>query len=344
MVTRMMGRDLQIISKFAEQEKKPADWMGFAETTSEEHRNVIRLYASNIDPEMPLIDALVRATERLRESRGWKWSTTLKRAASLQGALAALPLYFKGCVPIKLKWAVVWVKQLSHYAKKAKEETPSQARPATTEEVNAVVRHYYQREQLGIAVAIMFGWLTASRLGCILQLRMEDVEIEESRFRVTFKRGKGVRLRGPYSVYSCPLPPQWMQIWQDYRATRTVRMFPESLTGEKLKNALRAINPDLEQRSIRRGALQELARVGTKEEDLMRFSGHTQVATLRRYLNWNQVNARVENTMAAVAATLVPTSVGNNHPATTKDRRGKAQESTKPKPKSSPKTSNRKQR
>ena len=81
-------------------------------------------------------------------------------------------------------------------------------------------------------------------------------------------------------------------------------MFPSSVKGEHLKDALRVINPDLEQRSIRRGALQAMAENGVSEEMLMRFSGHTQVTTLRRYLNWNQKNSLVRATQISSAKHL----------------------------------------
>ena len=83
-------------------------------------------------------------------------------------------------------------------------------------------------------------------------------------------------------------------------------MFPQSMQGSDLCKALRTINPKYEQRSIRRGALQTMASHGTDEETLMRFSGHTQVGTLRRYLNWNTINSKVQADMEKAAASLLP--------------------------------------
>jgi hypothetical protein len=307
-VTQMKGADLKMLSMLRRQPRKDESWLGFATSTSDEHINIIKLMASNVREEDPLIETLIDAFEKLRVIREWRWSTTLKRAASLQGALAILPLYFKGCVPIFLKQSPVWVKQLTHYSKKTKEEAPKQAKPTTADQMMEVIR-LFRGKNNAVAVALMLGWLTAARLGCVLQLQVEDVRISQQRFSVTFKRGKGVRLRGPYTVYSALLPQEWMEIWEEYRPTRTVKMFSESVTGAKLKEALRAVDSELEQRSIRRGALQTMAENGTSEEDLMRFSGHTQVATLRRYLNWNQINRKVESSMAATGEALLPTAL-----------------------------------
>ena len=83
-------------------------------------------------------------------------------------------------------------------------------------------------------------------------------------------------------------------------------MFPRRLTGATLKLALRTVSPLLEQRSIRRGALQLMASNNTDETTLMRFSGHRRVETLRRYLNWNTVNSLVQSQMRKSAEVLNP--------------------------------------
>lgn len=305
MVTLMTGRDLKMLSLLTPLPRKDETWLGFAKATSDEHLNGLKLFASNVREEDQLVHALIEALERLRVTREWRWSTTLKRATSLQGALAILPLYFKGSVPIYLKKCPVWVKHLSHFSKRAKEEAPKQAKPTSAEQVQEAIG-LFKKKNVAIAVALMLGWLTAARLGCILQLQKEDVRIDKNRFSVTFKRGKGVRLRGPYTVYSIPLPDQWMEIWREYIKTRNVKLFSESVTGCKLKEALREVDPELEQRSIRRGALQTMAEFGTEEDTLMLFSGHTQVSTLRRYLNWNQINRRTESLMGTTAEPLIP--------------------------------------
>ena len=54
---------------------------------------------------------------------------------------------------------------------------------------------------------------------------------------------------------------------------------------------------EMRQSSIRRGALQHMARLpDITEQDLMHFSGHKQVDTLRRYLGWNKVAATAPRT------------------------------------------------
>jgi hypothetical protein len=59
---------------------------------------------------------------------------------------------------------------------------------------------------------------------------------------------------------------------------------------ESVKDALRAEtgNPALENRSIRRGALQAMALAGASEKELMLFSRHATPAMLRRYLGFGR--------------------------------------------------------
>ena len=306
-VMSMNGADLKTVVNDGNVRELPSEeWMGYAQATMKGHINALKLIASRINPEAPLIDGMIAAIEGLRVERKWRWSTTLSKATTIQGALAILPLYFHHCLSVNLKDSAVWKKEVSSMGKKTKEEIPTQARPATAEDVLKAIRgERLFRPQ--IAIALMLGWLTCARLGCILQLEKKDVLCQEGRLAITFRRGKGVRVRGPYTVDTQPLPKEWMELYEKYTEERkTERLFPQSLQGSDLCAALRKIHPVLEQRSIRRGSLQAMAANKVDEPTLMRFSGHTQVATLRRYLNWNRENAKVQDEMQAAATSLIP--------------------------------------
>ena len=282
------------------------DWSGLARTTMEEHIRVLRLFLSTLDPELSVVEGAIKAVKEVKALRHWMFLETLKNAASLQGALALLPLYYKGTQSIYLKGLEVWTKEMSHYGKKTKEEVPTQALPMTREDLDLCVQRF-RKSHPHIAVALILGWLTAARLGCILQLEIKDIIFNENRLTVTFRRGKGVLRRGPYTVHTQPLPAMWSEVFTKFvKERRGTRMFPQSMQGSDLCKALRTINPKYEQRSIRRGALQTMASHGTDEETLMRFSGHTQVGTLRRYLNWNTINSKVQADMEKAAASLLP--------------------------------------
>jgi hypothetical protein len=65
----------------------------------------------------------------------------------------------------------------------------------------------------------------------------------------------------------------------------------------------RRFNRETENRSLRRGALQSLAQLeDMSDEILLSFSGHTNLCTLRRYLNWGSVDRAKEVAMTKAAS------------------------------------------
>lgn len=180
------------------------------------------------------------------------------------------------------------------FQRRCKEELPNQPKAACWAQVREAIRVCDNEPR---AMALLLGWLTAARLGCIRQLSKQHVRWDDKTTSVTFHLGKGARARGPYTVHALPIPPEFKSRWEAYVKSRETKLFPRHLTGSSLKNALRTVDVSLEQRSIRRGALQAMAARGVSEETLMHYSGHTQVGTLRRYLNWNAINSKVQKEM-----------------------------------------------
>jgi integrase len=143
--------------------------------------------------------------------------------------------------------------------------------------------------------ALQLSWLTAARTGCILQLKKHNLTYEASTgaLKVNFRRGKGVAFRGPYTVPTA-VPPAWRKSFKAFLATRKPDefLFPAASAKDRMANgrvlleALRAVDPSMGQRAIRRGALQHMAREEVPLPTLMLFSGHKSEDTLRRYLRW----------------------------------------------------------
>ena len=255
--------------------------------------------------DMHLEKAVTAAIDDMRKDNNWKASTTLKNAASLQGALKILPLYCSGSPSIKLSFDPFWTQSMRARQIAAREETPSQPTPATVDQIMQVV---VKTERDPVAIAILLGWLTAARLGCIRQLAKKDIVVDEKGLSITFRRGKGVRASQPYTVHTVAVPSEVKERWQRYLESRETKMFPDNLKGDELKKAIREAGPQLEQRSIRRGALQAMATKGTSDELLMLYSGHKRKETLHRYLNWNMVNTRTKTMMRDVGQALLPTT------------------------------------
>jgi hypothetical protein len=75
-----------------------------------------------------------------------------------------------------------------------------------------------------------------------------------------------------------------------------------NLRGEEVKLLLRRIDIQLEQRSLRRGAIHALAASpGMSNEILLQFTGHCSLASLYRYLNWGLKAAAMRGATLQVA-------------------------------------------
>ena len=291
---------LNLMSKPPPSSVPPSTGAALKKETQRQHQRYLERVCEVLNPKLKLAEALIDGIDQLANTNTWKKSTTLKAQASVQGALKVLPLY-KASAPSLRILDPFWSLSMRTREMEAKEEKPDQPHPATADQVFEAI---HKTKDDAVAAALLLGWLTASRLGCILQLAKEDIAVSANTLAVTFRRGKGVRASGPYTVHTAPIPAKFRKRWESYIATRKTAMFPRRLTGASLKLALREVSPKLEQRSIRRGALQLMAANNTDEATLMRFSGHRRVETLRRYLNWNTVNSRVQQEMSSTAKVL----------------------------------------
>jgi hypothetical protein len=148
-------------------------------------------------------------------------------------------------------------------------------------------------------------WITSSRTSQILQMKKEDLELLKTATGVTAKvlilRGKANRMKQEPHAQENELGDfaPFVETW--YATAEPKRfMFPAPSRTERkdmlrtIKEALRHANnePRLENRSIRRGSLQLLARSGASLRVLLDCSGHSNEATLKRYLNYGRLRAR----------------------------------------------------
>ena len=132
------------------------------------------------------------------------------------------------------------------------------------------------------------------------------MSLTDRKLTVTWARGKTVARRGPYTVHTI-VPATPMPILSDSTmlaltatSTDTTLLFG-GVTGPHLKLALRTADSALEQRSIRRGALQTLAALGMPLSTPLLFSGHSTEKMLLRYLGHGRMAAVQRNEMISVA-------------------------------------------
>jgi integrase len=284
----MIGREMEEL-QFDARLLHPLAKRGFATSTIRGHRAVLRWVSESIPMDLrdaPLAMALVELVNRQRLRKKWRWSTTATKMAQLQGALSSLPLYARlnGTLrKVTLAHCPVWVASLRAATRKAREQLGNQPKAVTSPIIRAIAQNSLIPISTRAAVALT--WLTAARCSDSLQLRQGDVTLKGTTLTVTWARGKTVARRGPYTV-SSDVPPVLLPLLQACcgGTTPTNLLFPET-TGRMLKIALRSTGDRaLEQRSIRRGALQQLAAQKMPTAVLLLFSGHTTERMLMRYL------------------------------------------------------------
>ena len=245
--------------------------------------------------------AILEALVRGKEARRWKWATVLKYSASIQGATKLLPMYVEH-PSIEISEDVEWRQGLRYISMRTREEAPRAVLAVT----HATIEQGCALESHGLTrAALMLTWLVAGRVGDILGLNRCDVGYEDrtGTVTVTYRRGKTIARRGPYAVHS-QVPENWRPVFAGLPLdNRDSKLF----AGVKVSGvtaAIRRADARAEARSIRRGALQVMAESGIDEPTLLLFSGHTSLATLRRYLQWGAIGSEKKRVMRDAARKL----------------------------------------
>jgi hypothetical protein len=275
---------------------------GQAQNTRDTHRRVLRLLSEMPMAlrRMPLSSAII---ENRRRHAPWKWTTALKMHAAAAGALRQFALYRSGAPQLLLHLCPVWKASMTTLAGQARRQLPKQSRPATRAEVQQAIA---MEPSLPVRVALILAWAAAGRTGDIQKLTKSTTFLAPNgQVTITYTAGKTVSARGPYSITTAALRPADATLVQRWLDTRHHMLFPQAESfGAAIKVALRRVNPLLECRSLRRGALQAMALNGTPEATLLEFSGHTTTKMLRTYLGWGTLLSGVKLQTAEAGAVL----------------------------------------
>jgi hypothetical protein len=279
--------------------------------TRSAHRRLLRLLAdmSQGYQDMPLALAIAEWLEYQRKQRKWQYSTRLKYMASAAGALGSLPIYRSTQTCIHLSRDPLWRAAILGAAALARRELPRQPRSATLQDVENAVQH---EASLPVRVAICLCWMLAGRTGDVQRLQVKNVVPDHAArtVAVTYTETKTAKATGTRCVVTAPWPPQWFLLLQRWMTDRRVWLFPQDTTfGALIKNALRRAHPALECRSLRRGALQAMAKAGVDTPTLLAFSGHTTERMLLVYLGWGALHAERAARTTAAGVALLPTTI-----------------------------------
>ena len=280
-----------------ESQLSPSVARGLAVSTRNCHRRCIRWLETAPDPEKEeeVSGWLIRLVEEENRKKGWKGTTLATKWATLQGCLVNLPLYRQGVPPVLLRNSPEWGMGLKGAGNAGKASVPSQPMPLTLQLLKEAIA---LEPMKAVRVALELAWISAARGGDILKLRTRDVEETGEGTRIKFVIGKTATSQ-PYTVATTVLSEEAKEYLKEPRETEW--LFP-GLSGEAIKRAVRRAHPRLEQRSVRRGAIQTLAATGMEDAEILHYSQHRSLDTLRRYLDfgWLSGEAGVRGARAGV--------------------------------------------
>ena len=275
----------------------------------------------NRDPrwkQVPLVEILILYMERMAQIRPWQQATQFREWCNLVGAFASLPLYSPEVGnAVRLCQSPRWKHAMDHMQKISQESQPHHQLAASVDDICLGVA---SSTDLQSRVGLILQFYTAARVGDVAQLHVPDLQLDPvtRHVKVTIRRGKVIARRGPYCVntYLSSDHYQELEAYIDKRV-RELQLFPQAPTlfsysvtqlASIMRTDLRTASPNSEKplttRAIRRGALQTMAKNGVPVETLLTFSGHTNVNTLKRYLNFGRILS-VEEAGARVAASFL---------------------------------------
>lgn len=284
---------------------KPIDNLaakGLALSTVKAHKRMLRWLMLMPEDlcELPIDRAMVQYFLRAKTERHWQATTTVVKMATAHGALRLLPLYCVMELPVLMKESVLWMAAMKGAGRAAKVQPVKQPTAASWEEV---VEAMGKEPLQAVRMALLATWLTCGRGGDVLLLKDGDISLRDRdgssktkiQMDVHFSRGKTVKTRGPYTVFTQGPPPEYEEEFRTYLLKVPAKEYIfKGVKGAQIKDCLRRANSKLEQRSLRRGALQRLAKSGLSDLELLHYSGHTNVPMLRRYLNFGKLSGEGE--------------------------------------------------
>lgn len=292
------------------------------EAVRAQHRRHLRefrewLLARPVMVPRPLEETAAYFMQEVGFNRKWQWQTLHRSLCSLVGAMSNAPLYCNLPHPVHLNSVAPHFRAaLSSANQLAQQSQPHGQVAVGLEHITVAVE---EEPRLWARVALLLMWLSSARVGCVLQLRVEDLRLETNgNLQLHFAHGKGVRLRGPYTV-GCKVTGEWRTLIETYLAERRSAAAPSDLlfpaTEEcplprritRLLSSIRVAHPAMNLRAMRRGSLQTVASSAEAPiKSVMERAGHTSDRTTRRYLDFGRRDVEAHREGARITAPLLP--------------------------------------
>ncbi len=165
----------------------------------------------------------------------------------------------------------------------------NRAPPATWSVILRILLDLEKQNKQRQALWLFLCWRCASRGTSITKLQIRNVFLlhstQGSNLALTFVEGKTLATSGPYTLHLA-VPPQIVALIRTtighksrYKSSRLFTAADQSYIAKTLKDN------GLEIRSLRRGALQAMAKAGAPPAELLHFSRHSETKGLSAYLD-----------------------------------------------------------
>lgn len=262
--------------------------------------------------ETPLVNLVLQfLAARAQTGRSvWRPQTFFRELTLMEGAMKNLGKFLvdNSDISLQLAKSAIWRSAKKAWERQAMVSQPIHQSAATFADIKEAVN---RNTDSHVRAFLMLLWLLCARKGDVARLQTNAVTLEPSgRLTASIRQGKGVLARrGLYQVVS-ECPPEWRQELNSFlsapRPENATFLFRKSLgANAEINNALKMANPSLTTRSVRRGALQCIAKDPKVDEaTLMKMSGHKRVETLHRYLDWDRINERSHSKVQLAARNL----------------------------------------
>jgi hypothetical protein len=252
--------------------------------------------------------ALASAEAMLRIHHRLKWSaSTLNTAVGHFASFMKNLDVYANAFPVVLGKMGFWNQLNRKITKDRNLADVRQARPLTLAAFERMMDKFILNKEHGAAFLLLVGWSHAARVGNVATLmkkNFEDADLES----ITWSKAKTTARIGKYTTASSY--GNYTQFLQDHmKDKKPTELLCSTYDLDKLRTALKVEDNSHDLRSLRRGALQTLAKSGTDVPTLLHFSGHTSEKSLMRYLGWGaKFSKGIQNAKGAAKAALVPSS------------------------------------
>lgn len=205
--------------------------------------------------------------------RSWAPTTKLSHFATLTKTLSLNKILIQGDIKGCMRQLKI----------EALASSIQRAAPMTITKFNSAIAKLNSSNHMEIKVLIQLSWAFAARLTSITALTRTAIDIQAidkhmSKIRITFRSGKTIAATGVYTITA--LLPNESSSWI---LQQPLKIFRNNI--DFYYNRIRSTISPLKVRSIRRGALQHLARQKIPPEKLLLISRHKTMESLYKYLD-----------------------------------------------------------